>query len=86
MQAEIKRLTERIADLEGTSGGAAKRLRAAEAEGGNLRSLATAACEKLEVMTTLSKWRPEDLATVSRANVELAESIQALFGRIQKAE
>lgn len=51
LRAEAQGLRDQIADLEGTGSAAARRLRNAELEGGNLRSLASAAVDKLEVQT-----------------------------------
>jgi len=41
--------------------------------------------EKMEVMDALGRFRPEELASVSRTNAALAESIQALLPKLDKA-
>jgi hypothetical protein len=70
LQAEVKELRGKMDDLEGVSGGEAKKLRAAEAEGGNLRAMATAACDKLEILEKVAEQLREDL---SDANAKVAE-------------
>ena len=40
--------------------------------------------ERMEVMSALGKFRPEDLLTVSQTNADLAASIQALLPKLDK--
>ena len=80
-KAEQERLQGVIDDLEGRSGNAAKRLRSAELEGGNLRALATAACDKLEAMEKVADAMKEDL---QRSNAYLAERDDAIMSLERK--
>ena len=41
--------------------------------------------ERLEVLSALGKFRPEDLLSVSQTNAMLAESIQALLPKLEKS-
>ena len=76
LNTEIARQYDFIKELEGTSGNAAKRLRSAELEGGNLRALATAACDKLDKLEKVAAALQRDL---DRANFMIAERDEAVL-------
>lgn len=73
---ENQKLRDYIHELEGTGSAAAKKLKNAELEGGNLRALAAAAVDKLEVQTAeMAKLREEmdDLRrTIHAKDAEIA--------------
>jgi len=66
---ELAKLKTHMAELTGDEGSAATRLRAAEAEGGNLRALATAACDKLEALEEVAGQLRNDLSKANRCEL-----------------
>ena len=82
---EVATLKQVIGDLNGDQGSAATRLRAAEAEGGNLRALATAACDKLEALEKVAEQLRTDLNLANRYVLERDQELLELNFRLKNA-
>ena len=82
---EVATLKQVIGDLNGDQGSAATRLRAAETEGGNLRALATAACDKLEALEKVAEQLRTDLNLANRYVLERDQELLELNFRLKNA-